>query len=91
MNALDLSSSDDELAQDDEEEEAPKSDGPKSDGGKKSCGPKPTSEQEAAAEQNPEAVFDLIDADGSGDIDAAEGKFALGCAVEWGYMDKADA
>ena len=53
------------------------------------CGPEPTKEQQDAA--TPEDVFDKIDADGSGDIDEAEGIFALGCAVEWEWITEEDA
>ena len=53
------------------------------------CGPKPSkSEMDAAT---PEGVFDMIDADGSGDIDEAEGRHALECSVEWGLMTEDEA
>ena len=55
----------------------------------KECGPKPSEEEMDAA--HPEEVFDLIDADGSGDIDEKEGKFALGCAVEWELLTVEEA
>ena len=56
---------------------------------KKECGPKPSESDMKAAE--PEDVFDMIDADGSGDIDEKEGKFALGCAVEWELLTVEEA
>jgi Ca2+-binding EF-hand superfamily protein len=40
---------------------------------------------------SPEDVFNTIDTDGSGDIDALEGVHALGCAVEWGLISTDDA
>lgn len=56
---------------------------------KDGCGAPPSEEEIAAA--TPEDVFDQIDADGSGDIDEKEGKAALTCAVEWGWMSKDEA
>ena len=53
------------------------------------CGPKPSKEEMDAA--SPEDVFDAIDADGSGDIDEAEGKAALTCAVEWELISEDEA
>ena len=52
----------------------------------KECGPMPDME-----DAHPEDVFDMIDADGSGDIDEKEGKFALGCAVEWKILTVEEA
>jgi hypothetical protein len=53
------------------------------------CGNAPTQAEMDAA--TPEGVFDKIDSDKSGDIDAEEGKFALGCAVEWGLISQDEA
>lgn len=55
----------------------------------KGCGPAPSQAEMDAATL--EGVFDEIDADGSGDIDAEEGKAALGCAVEWGLISQDEA
>ena len=55
----------------------------------KECGPKPS--ESDMNDAHPEYVFDMIDADGSGDIDEKEGKFALGCAVEWEFLTVEEA
>ena len=55
------------------------------------CPDKPTKEEQAAAKENPELVFDKIDTDGSGKIDAQEGYNALFCAVQWKFITKEEA
>ena len=52
------------------------------------CPAKPTKKEQDAAKANPESVFDKIDVDGSGKIDAQEGYNALFCAVQWGFLTK---
>ena len=54
------------------------------------CGPKPTADEMAAAEANPELIFDKIDQDGNGEIDDGEALDALACAFEWGFIDEDD-
>merc|ERR1712050_58247 len=56
---------------------------------KDGCGPAPSKEEVDAA--SPEDVFDAIDTNGSGDIDEKEGKAALTCAVEWGFISEDEA
>merc|ERR1711920_84655 len=53
------------------------------------CPPKPSKSEMYGA--TPEEVFDHIDADGSGLIDAHEGFNALYCMVEWGEMTREEA
>ena len=55
------------------------------------CPPEPSQADQDAAEDNPEAVFDLIDQDGSGKIDAREGFEALYCAASYGWISEEDA
>ena len=55
------------------------------------CPPKPSEEEVEAGKEDPEAVFDLIDQDGSGEIDDKEGFDALYCAVEYGMIDEGTA
>ena len=52
------------------------------------CGKPPTDDELAAAEANPELVFDEIDQDGNGEIDEDEALDALYCAFEWGFIDE---
>jgi len=56
---------------------------------KDGCPAEPSEAEVKAA--GPEGVFDKIDADGSGDIDAAEGEAALKCMVEWKWMTEDEA
>ena len=42
-------------------------------------------------EATPEDVFKLIDADGSGAIDATEGAIGIGCLVKWGVFTEEEA
>merc|ERR1711981_176738 len=52
------------------------------------CPDEPSGEDVEAGKEDPEAVFDMIDQDGSGEIDDKEGFDALYCAVEWGWIDE---
>ena len=55
------------------------------------CPPPPTDEQIEAAKENPESVFDMVDQDKSGDVDADEAADALKCAVKAGLLDEDEA
>ena len=55
------------------------------------CPAKPTKAEQEAAKANPESVFDKIDANNDGSIDAQEGYNALFCSVEWGFLTKDQA
>merc|ERR1719479_37664 len=55
------------------------------------CPPEPSAEEQAAGEENPEAVFDMIDQDNNGGIDAREGFEALYCAASYGWISEDEA
>lgn len=55
------------------------------------CPPPPSDEDIAAAKENPESVFDMVDQDKSGDVDADEAADALKCAVKAGLLDEDEA
>ena len=55
------------------------------------CPPPPSDEQIAAAVADPESVFDAVDQDGSGKVDADEAADALKCAVKAGLLSEDEA
>jgi len=55
------------------------------------CPEPPTEAEIQAGKDDPEAVFDLVDKDGSGKIDSKEGFDALYCAAEYGMISEEDA
>ena len=55
------------------------------------CGDEPSKADQDKGKDNPEAVFDMIDADGSGGISAQEGFDALYCAASWGWISEDEA